>query len=40
MTPRDWTPADAADAADDARHRQWWKAGEPEFADEPEEDAP
>ena len=21
----DWTPTDAADAADDRRHREWWR---------------
>lgn len=26
---RDWTPSDAADAADDDAHRQWWRKPDP-----------
>ena len=26
---RDWTPSDAADAADDERDRQWWRKPSP-----------
>lgn len=29
MNPRDWTPTDAADAADAEHDRQWWKRPDP-----------
>lgn len=32
MILRDWTPADAADAADDAERRAWWRRPDP-YAD-------
>ncbi len=41
MIERDWTLTDEADAADDRRHREWWRAAavdEPE--DEPEDEEP
>ena len=40
--PRDWTPTDAADEADDRREREWWRHdpyAEPDWrADKPEAD--
>jgi hypothetical protein len=41
MSERDWTPTDAADAADDARARQWWKRNPyatPDYPDPDEQD--
>lgn len=36
MTERDWTPTDAADAADADRARQWWKRNPYDATDYPD----
>jgi hypothetical protein len=35
MSQRDWTPSDAAEAAEAKRYREWWRRGayDSEFAD-------
>lgn len=39
MSNRDWTPSDAAEAAEDEAHRQWWRKPDPyDPVNQPDED--